>query len=64
LLVRCHYVLASTLRLAGDPQARKEFESTVRMIDALKREDGNDKLLTRADLKAIHAECIRLSKIS
>ena len=64
LVLRCHYVLASTLRLAGDPQARKEYESTLRMIDALKREDGNDKLLHRADLKALHEDCLQWSTVS
>ena len=62
LLVRCHYVLASTMRRAGDPQARKQYEATLRMFDAMTREDGNEKLLHRADLKALYDECTRHSQ--
>jgi eukaryotic-like serine/threonine-protein kinase len=62
LLVRSHYVLASTMGLTGNPQARKEYESTLQMLDAMKREDGHRNLMNRADLKAIYEECARRSK--
>jgi tetratricopeptide (TPR) repeat protein len=58
LLARSEYVLASALQAAGDPQARRHFASALKHLEEMKREAG-EKLLERADLKAIHAECVK-----
>jgi len=64
LLARCEYVLATTMRLTGDSQARRHYTTALQLLEAMKREDGNQKLLERADLKVIHAECVQRSKAS
>jgi tetratricopeptide (TPR) repeat protein len=64
LLARSEYVLATTMRLAKDDQARRHYASALRILDDMKREEGNGQVLERTDLKAIHAECVRWSKAS
>ncbi len=48
--------------LAGDAQARRHYTTALQLLEEMAREDGSQKLLERADLKAIHAECVRWSK--
>jgi tetratricopeptide (TPR) repeat protein/tRNA A-37 threonylcarbamoyl transferase component Bud32 len=64
LLARSEYVLATTMRLANDPQSRVHYASALRILDEMKREDGSGQLLERADLEAVHAECLRWSRAS
>jgi tetratricopeptide (TPR) repeat protein len=64
LLARSEYVLATTMRLAKDDQARRHYATAMRILDEMKREDGAGQVLERADLKAIYAECVRWSKAS
>jgi tetratricopeptide (TPR) repeat protein len=64
LQARSEYVLATTKRQANDPQARHHYAAAMRMLDGMKREDGGQRLLERADLKVIYAECVRWSKAS
>ncbi len=64
LLARSEYVLAATMRLAGDPQARRHYASALQLIEEMTREDGSQKLLERTDLKAVHAECVQWSHAS
>jgi hypothetical protein len=52
------------MRLAKDDQARRHYASALRILDDMKREEGNGQVLERTDLKAIHAECVRWSKAS
>jgi hypothetical protein len=62
LQARAEYVLASALRALNDPQARRHYATAKQLFDEIKREDGNQKMLERADLKAIYADCVQWSK--
>jgi tetratricopeptide (TPR) repeat protein/tRNA A-37 threonylcarbamoyl transferase component Bud32 len=64
VLARSEYVLATTMRLAGDRQARRHYTTALQLLEEMKGEDGNQRLLERADLKVIHADCERWSKAS
>jgi serine/threonine protein kinase/tetratricopeptide (TPR) repeat protein len=61
LQARSEYILASTMRLAGDLEARRHYTAALQLIEGMKREDGSQNLLDRADLKVIHAECVKWS---
>ena len=62
LRARSEYVVAAALRMAGDAQSRRRYTTALQLLEEMAREDGSQKLLERADLKAIHAECVRWSK--
>jgi hypothetical protein len=64
LVVKSGYVIATAMRLTKDPQARRHYASSLQFIDEMRREEGSQTLLDRADLKAIHAECVRWSQAS
>jgi len=64
LLARSEYVLATTMRLTRDAQARRHYTTALQILEEMKREDGNQALLERADLKTIYAECVQWSKTS
>jgi len=62
LRARSEYVLAAAMRLAGNAQARRHYTAALQLLEEMAREDGSQKLLERADLKAIHTECVQWSK--
>jgi tetratricopeptide (TPR) repeat protein len=62
LQARSEYVLAAAMRLGGDTQARRHYGTALRILQEMAQEDGSQHLLERADLKAIHAECVEWSK--
>jgi hypothetical protein len=62
LQARSEYVLAATLRIGGDAQSRRHYAAALQILEEMKREDGNGRLLERSDLKIIHAECVKWSK--
>jgi serine/threonine protein kinase/Tfp pilus assembly protein PilF len=62
LLARAEYVLAETLRAAKDDAARRHYATAQRILEEMRREDGADRLLERADLKAIHAASVSGAK--
>jgi hypothetical protein len=62
LRARSEYVIATALRLAGNAQARKRYAEAQQLLEEMAREDGAQKLLERADLKAIHDECVKWGK--
>jgi len=64
LQARSEYVLAATLRLGGDAQSRRHYAAALQILEEMKREDGSQNLLDRADLKSIHAECVKWSQAS
>ena len=64
LAVKAEYVRATALRLAKDSQARKHYALTLQLLDELRREKGNQNVLARADLKAIHDDCVVWSRAS
>jgi tetratricopeptide (TPR) repeat protein len=53
---KAHFVRAEVLRGAGDPEAKREYGVVVRLLNDLGREEGNDKVLKRADLAGPFAE--------
>ncbi len=64
LRARSEYVLAAAMRLGGNAQARRHYTTALQLLEEMAREDGGQKLLERADVKTIHAECVRWSKTS
>jgi Tfp pilus assembly protein PilF len=55
LSARGHYVLATIAREAGNNNdAQENYREAVRLLDAMKKDPGAEKLLQRADFKAIY----------
>jgi tetratricopeptide (TPR) repeat protein len=63
-LAKAHYVKASILRARGDAAARAEYASTLRLLEQLRADDGNQDVLKRADLAVLYAEADKWSKVS
>jgi hypothetical protein len=59
---KAHNVRASALRAGKSPEARREFAATLRLLEQVRNDTGNDKVLERADLAALHAESVRESQ--
>ena len=62
LLAKAHYTRAEILAATQDTQARPAYTSALRLLNELRADDGNQKMLDRADLKAIYAACERGAK--
>ena len=55
LSVRIHYLLATIERDSGNSnEAQDNYREAVRLLDAMKKDPGAEKLLERADFKAIY----------
>jgi serine/threonine protein kinase/tetratricopeptide (TPR) repeat protein len=55
LSTRGHYILATIAREAGNNNdAQQNYREAVRLLDAMKKDPGAEKLLQRADFKAIY----------
>jgi tetratricopeptide (TPR) repeat protein/predicted Ser/Thr protein kinase len=55
LSARGHYMLATIAREAGNnSDAQENFHEALRLLDAMKKDPGAEKLLRRADFKAIY----------
>jgi serine/threonine protein kinase/tetratricopeptide (TPR) repeat protein len=63
-LAKAHYVKATILRARGDAAARREYAATLRLLEEVKRDEGNEKVLERGDLAGIYAESTKWSKDS
>ena len=61
-LAKAHYLKASLLRAKSDPAARRDYGTALRLLEEIKGEEGNQNVLTRSDLAAIHADSVRWSK--
>jgi eukaryotic-like serine/threonine-protein kinase len=61
LHARSEYVMASSLRAANDQQARRHYAAVTRILDEMKREQGAERILERADIKAIYEDSKRWS---
>jgi serine/threonine protein kinase/tetratricopeptide (TPR) repeat protein len=60
LLARSHFLLGTALRLSGSGmEGASHYRQTVRLLDETRKEPGAEKLLERADLKAIYQESAR-----
>ncbi|MGH9501340.1 MAG: protein kinase domain-containing protein [Terriglobales bacterium] len=60
LSARAHYLLATIQQASGDnSDAQDNFRETLRLLDSMKQDPGAEKLLQRADFKAIYDESTR-----
>jgi hypothetical protein len=59
---KAHFVKAAVLRGKGDPAARSEYAATLRALEEIKADNGNENVLKRADLASMHAEALQFSK--
>jgi eukaryotic-like serine/threonine-protein kinase len=60
LSARTHYLLATVARDSGNSsEARDNYREVLRLLDAMKKDPGAEKLLQRADFKAIYDESTR-----
>jgi tetratricopeptide (TPR) repeat protein/predicted Ser/Thr protein kinase len=58
-----HYLLATALRATGNgTEASPHYREALRLLDEIRKEAGAEKVIERADLKPIYAECARLSE--
>jgi tetratricopeptide (TPR) repeat protein/predicted Ser/Thr protein kinase len=63
LLAKDHYLLATALRATGSTtEATPHYREALRLLDEIRKEAGAEKVIERADLKPIYAECARLSE--
>lgn len=62
LLAKGHYARAEILAAKTDPMARAGYATTLRLLNELRAEEGNQNLLDRADLGSIYAACERGAK--
>ena len=63
LRAQAHYVRAR-LSSPGAAEARRDYAAALRLLEELKAEEGNQEILKRADLAAMHAECVKGSRPS
>lgn len=61
-LAKAHYLKASVLRAKGDPAARRDYAAALRLLEEVKNDGGNENVLKRADLAAMHAESVKWSR--
>ena len=60
LSVRAHYLLATIARDSGNSsEAQDNYREALRLLDAMKKDPGAEKLLQRADFKAIYDASIQ-----
>ena len=60
LSTQAHYLLAKTLLSSGKgAEAQEHYHDALQLLDSMRQEDGGDKLLQRADFKAIYDEAVR-----
>jgi tetratricopeptide (TPR) repeat protein/predicted Ser/Thr protein kinase len=63
LSARAHYLLATIEQGSGNlNDARDSYRETIRMLDAMTMDSGAEKLLERADFKAIYDESTRATQ--
>jgi eukaryotic-like serine/threonine-protein kinase len=62
LLVRSHYLMATTLRLTGNnADAVRQYQHALALLQEIQKEPGADKVISRADLSSIYNESVRWS---
>ena len=60
LSLRANYLLAEALRQAGSPtEAQDHYRSALRILDAIRKDPGAEKVMQRADLALISSESNR-----
>ena len=63
-LAKAHFLKASVLRASGDPAARRDYGAALRLLEEVKGDGGNENVLKRADLAAMHAEAVKWAQPS
>jgi eukaryotic-like serine/threonine-protein kinase len=53
---KAHHVRAMALQATNGGEARREFAAALRLLEHVRSDVGNDKVLERADLATLHAE--------
>lgn len=65
LSARAHYLLGTIARVSGNgADAQDQYRQALRLLDAISKEKGADKVLQRFDLSAIYNESNRWSQAS
>ena len=60
LSAKAHFLLGDLLHAAGkQAEAQPHFQDVLQLLDGMRQEPGADKLLDRADFKAMHDEAAR-----
>jgi Tfp pilus assembly protein PilF len=60
---KAHYLQATMLRLSGNTaDAQDQYRQAVRLLDAISKEKGAEKVLQRSDLSAMYNEANRWSQ--
>ena len=60
LSARAHYLLAAIARDSGNSsEAQDNYREALRLLDAMKKDPGAEKLLQRSDFKAIYEASTR-----
>jgi tetratricopeptide (TPR) repeat protein len=60
LTVRAHYLLATTLRQSGNnAEAQDHYRQALRLLDALRKEPGAEKLMQRSDVSTMFSDSTR-----
>jgi tetratricopeptide (TPR) repeat protein len=63
LLAKDHYLLATALRATGNgTEATPHYREALRLLDEIRKEAGAEKVIERADLKAIYTDSTRWSQ--
>jgi tetratricopeptide (TPR) repeat protein len=54
---KAHYLLATALRTSGNAaDAQQNYQASLQLLDAMRKEAGGEKILQRSDLKAMYEE--------
>jgi hypothetical protein len=59
---QAHHLRGAALRGTNDLEARREFAAAVRLLEQIRSDSGNGKVLDRLDLAPIYAESLKLSR--
>jgi hypothetical protein len=64
-IAEAHFIKAAVLRAKNNSvAARREYSAALSLLEEVRRDEGNENLLKRADLAAVHAECVKGSQAS
>jgi len=61
LTARINYLIANSMRAAGNPEAAARYNQVLSTLDDLTKEPGSEHLLQRSDLRSIYDESSRWS---
>jgi hypothetical protein len=61
-MAKAHYVRAAVHRGKDPSTARREYAAALRLLEEVKRDEGNENVLKRADLAKLYEECVNSSR--